>query len=189
MFLVLIMKNNGKDFNPPPPFLLMFVNFLNSIFFLYLVKYFNPIKTQDFLQPITTKSIEKTFTCLYVKDVNKRYFLKSLTCQKKSPAWSVLVIFSFPLSTYIFFFLLSHQGKQVIIQSIPISQPGAGNYKGCLPQVQNLSVLSHICGVGTFGLYRLIQVLYRWIYVSKRYTCSRHVNPAGFITDVRKNLP
>lgn len=87
---------------------------------------------------------------------------------------------------YIHFFLLSHQGKQVIIQSIPISQPGAGNYKGCLPQVQNLSVLSHSCGVGTFGLYRLIPVLYRWIYVSKRYTCSRHVNPAGFITDVRK---
>lgn len=72
---------------------------------------------------------------------------------------------------------------------MPISQPGAGNYKGCLPQVQNLSVLTHSCGVGTFGLYRLIQVLYRWIYVSKRYTCSRHVNPAGFITDVRKNLP
>lgn len=77
----------AKILTPSPLlFLSMFVNFLNSIFFLYLVLVLQSHLNTRFSPTDNDKKVSRKHLHVYVKDVSNRYFLKSLTCQKKSPA-------------------------------------------------------------------------------------------------------
>lgn len=98
------------------------------------------------------------------------------------------VIFHFPF-LYTLFFFTSHQGKQVILQSIP---PSPNQVLGTIKVVCRRYKICQCCHTAVVWAplgYIALSKYYTARYISKRYTCSRHVNPAGFITDVHKNLP
>lgn len=98
------------------------------------------------------------------------------------------VIFHFPF-LYTLFFFTSHQGKQVILQSIP---PSPNQVLGTIKVVCRRYKICQCCHTAVVWAplgYIALSTYSTARYISKRYTCSRHVNPAGFITDVRKNLP
>lgn len=116
--------------------------------------------------------------------------MKSLTCQKKNHLLDQFrVIFHFPFLYTLFFFFTSHQGKQVILQSIP---PSPNQVLGTIKVVCRRYKICQCCHTAVVWAplgYIALSTYHAARYISKRYTCSRHVNPAGFITDVRKNLP
>lgn len=98
------------------------------------------------------------------------------------------VIFHLPF-LYTLFFFTSHKGKQVILQSIP---PSPNQVLGTIKVVCRRYKICQCCHTAVVWAplgYIALSTYHTARYISKRYTCSRHVNPAGFITDVRKNLP